>query len=101
MKINHVFLITFVFCLLSCTTSRTVVSDSADLEKYQYASLVDVMDYKGSAALMDMEVHIYDAVESTRLKMMEIEELVNFLQNKKNNYYWFVFLHHRLMKNRL
>ena len=70
MKYKSFFFIAFVFCLMSCTTSRTIVSNSADLKKYQYASLVDVMDYKGSAALMDMEVQIYDAVESTKLKMV-------------------------------
>ena len=71
MKIRILYIIiVVVFCILSCTTSRTVVSESAVVEKYQYASLVNVMGYTGSAELMDMEIQIYDAVASTRLKMI-------------------------------
>ena len=62
-----IFLITF---LVSCTTSKSTVSTSANLSKYQYASMTDVMSYQGSAALMDAEVKIYDALEQSRLKMI-------------------------------
>ncbi len=36
-----------MLCLLmaSCTTSRTTVSQPADLSKYKYATMVDVMSY--------------------------------------------------------
>ncbi len=49
--------------LCSCTTSKSVVSNSADLSKYQYAALSDVMDYSGPPTMMDIEVHIYNALE--------------------------------------
>ncbi len=68
-RYNFLLLITLL-CFVSCTTSQSVVSDSANLDKYKYASLTDVMNYDGSAALMDIEVKIYDALESTRLKMI-------------------------------
>ena len=64
--------------MISCTTSRTVISDTANLGKYKYASLIDVMGYNGSASLMDIEVQIYDAIDGTRLEMIgdrRIEEL--------------------------
>lgn len=64
--------------MISCTTSRTVISDTANLGKYKYASLADVMGYNGSASLMDIEVQIYDAIDGTRLEMIgdrRIEEL--------------------------
>jgi len=70
MKKSSLLLIVFAICLISCTTSKFVVSNSANLEKYKYASLTDIMNYNGSAALMDIEVKIYDALESTRLTMI-------------------------------
>lgn len=85
MKRTLLFLVVVVICLVSCTASRTVVSNSANLEKYKYASLTDVMNYSGSAALMDIEVKVYDALESTRLKMIgdkRINEL-SFEQKKQ------------------
>jgi hypothetical protein len=70
MKKHILLLLITVISLTSCTTSRSVISDSANLDKYKYASLTDVMNYNGSAALMDIEVKVYDALESTRLKMI-------------------------------
>lgn len=56
--------------LVSCTTSKTTISSSVDLSKYDYATLTDVMNYQGSAALMDAEVKIYDAIDKSRLQMI-------------------------------
>lgn len=71
MRFNRIFRFAFscaiLFILVGCTTSRTVVSNSAELNKYKYASLTDVTSYNGSASLMDIEVKIYDAVSETRL----------------------------------
>jgi len=65
---------TLLFLLIlfwaSCTTSKTTISQSADLSKYEYASLTDVMSYQGSAALMDAEIKIYDAIDNSRLQMI-------------------------------
>ena len=65
-----ILILMFCICLVSCTTSKTTISQSADLYKYQYASLTDVMNYQGSAALMDAEVKIYDAIDNSRLQMI-------------------------------
>lgn len=72
-----IFLLAF---LVSCTTSKSTISSSADLSKYQYAVLTDVMNYQGSAAIMDAEVKIYDAIDKSRLQMIgeyRIPELTN------------------------
>ena len=53
-----------------CTTSKSVVSDSANLAKYKYVSLVDVMSYRNSAYVMDAEVKIYDALAKTNLQVV-------------------------------
>lgn len=70
MKKNDILLLLMCACLESCTTSKTRISNSADLSKYKYASLTDVMNYQGSAALMDVEAKIYDAVDNARLQMI-------------------------------
>lgn len=85
MKKVILFLTVIMICFGACTASRSVVSNSANLGKYKYASLTDVMNYGGSAALMDIEVKVYDALESTRLEMIgdkRIDEL-SFEQKKQ------------------
>jgi len=70
MKQVQPLLFLLIFLLASCTTSKTTVSQSADLTKYEYASLTDVMNYQGSAVLMEAEVKIYDAIDNSRLQMI-------------------------------
>jgi len=70
MKQVQSLLFLLILLLVSCTTSKTTISQSADLSKYEYASLTDVMNYQGSAALMDAEVKIYDVIDNSRLKMI-------------------------------
>jgi hypothetical protein len=65
------FLLVLFLCIFtSCTTSRVVVSNSANLARYNYATMTDVMSYGGSAALMDMEVRVYDALSATKLQVI-------------------------------
>jgi hypothetical protein len=47
-----------------------MVSNSANLTGYNYAIITDVISYSGSAALMDMEVKVYDALSATRLQVI-------------------------------
>ncbi len=62
-----VFLIT---ALVSCTTSRSTVSASADLSKYQYASVIDVVSDQSSASMVEAEVKIFDALDASRLQLV-------------------------------
>ncbi len=80
------FLILLILCCIAsaCTTSKSVVSKTADLNKYQYASLTDVMNYQGSANLMDAEVIIFDAIEASRLKMVGDQRINDLTDNQKS-----------------
>ncbi len=69
-KYLHSLCLVFLFILSSCVAGKTVVSDSADLDRYEYAALTDVMNYNGDAALMELEVKIFDVLEKTRLAMV-------------------------------
>lgn len=66
----------FIFCLLSlivmfsCTTSKTVVSQNANLSKYEYASIINNETYHIPAELMEYEIQLFDAVESSRLQLI-------------------------------
>lgn len=71
MKKSIHFILLILCCIVeSCTTSKTTISQSANLAKYKYASLTDVMNYQGAASLMDAEVKIYDAIDNSRLQMI-------------------------------
>ena len=74
-----------MLCLLmaSCTTSRITVSQPADLSKYKYATMVDVMSYHGSAALMDAEIKIYDAIDNSRLRMIGYQAINELTDEQK------------------
>lgn len=65
-----IYLYVLLLTLTSCATGKSVVSNTADLSKYEYATLTDVMNYNGSASLMDLEVKIFDALNATRLTMI-------------------------------
>lgn len=69
-KTANLLMLMLCICVVSCTTSKTTISQSADLSKYRYATITDVMNYQGSAALMDAEVKIYDAIDNSRLEMI-------------------------------
>lgn len=50
--------------LMACTTSKTIISDSANLDKYRYASLT----HNNSSTVMTMQ--IYNAISATRLDII-------------------------------
>lgn len=79
-------LVVFTLCCIAsaCTTSKSVISKSADIEKYRYASLTDVMNYQGSANLMDAEVVIYDAIEASRLIMVGDQRINDLTDYQKS-----------------
>ena len=73
----------FVVGINSCTTSKSFVSNSANLEKYNYATITNVMNYGGSATLMNIEVEIYDALTLTRLKVIGDNEINSLNESQK------------------
>ncbi len=71
MKIIFLFVVCFSLCLSGCgSAKRTMVSNSKNLEGYNYAVITDVTGYGGSAALIDMEAKVYEALSATRLQVI-------------------------------
>lgn len=69
----------------SCTTSKSVVSQNADLSKYRYASVINNDTYHIPAELMEYEIMLFDAVEASRLQLvsdMRIYELTHEQQSQ-------------------
>lgn len=60
-----------VFCLaVSCTTSRTVVSEKVNLAKYEYVSIINNDTYHIPAELMEYEIQLFDAVEASGMRLV-------------------------------
>ena len=60
-----------VLVLSSCsTTDKTIVPKANQLDKYEYASLVQARNSFGTATDIEIEPGVYDAVEATRLQMV-------------------------------
>ncbi len=88
MKKRYKFFLAVVISALlfsSClTTSNYVVSDSANIGKYRFASISEVMGYTGSPVLMDIDVRIYDIVDSSSLSMIGEKEINNLSEEDKD-----------------
>ena len=84
-------IITFLFLIgitaSSCTTSKSVVSQNVDLSKYEYASIINNDTYHIPAQLMEYEIQLFDAVEGSRLKLindMRIKDKLSLTQKALN-----------------
>lgn len=79
-------LLFFISILVSsCTTSKSVVSQNVDLSDYMYASIINNDTYHIPAQLMEYEIQLFDAVESSRLQLvsdLRISELTAAQQSK-------------------
>lgn len=74
-RLKTLILVFSIISLMSCTTSKSVVSKTADIRKYEYVTITDVMGYNGSPSLMDAEIHIYNALEMSGLKVIGDREI--------------------------
>ncbi|MDE6489814.1 MAG: hypothetical protein K2L49_01485 [Muribaculaceae bacterium] len=71
--------------LAACTTSKSTISNNANLSQYEYASIINNETYHIPAELMEYEIQLFDAVESSRLQLISdrrIYELTPQQQNK-------------------
>ena len=85
MKINlktYLIILLSVLALSSCSTDKTMVAKGVDLNKYRYASIVKGQTIHGTETDIEIEPGIYDAIESTRLKMVG-ERRVNDLTTEE------------------
>ena len=72
MKNLKTYLIILLGCLVlsSCSTDKTMIARGVNLNKYEYASIVKGQTLHGTETDIEIEPGIYDAIESTRLKMV-------------------------------
>lgn len=56
--------------LTGCTTSKTTLSSNVRLADYEYASIINNETYHIPAELMEYEIQLFDAVESSRLELI-------------------------------
>lgn len=64
-----IFIMMLVF-LIGCTTSKTTLSNNINLSKYKYASIINNETYHIPAELMEYEIQLFDAVESSRFQLV-------------------------------
>lgn len=82
-RICYVILVVLCQLMVSCAIPRTTISQTADLAKYEYASVNYSENYQGSALMMDAEIKVYDAVENSRLKMVGEQAIGNLTADQK------------------
>lgn len=83
--IKYVFASIVTILSFACTTSKSTVSKNVDLSKYEYASVINNDTYHIPAELMEYEIQLFDAVESSRLQLvsdLRIFELTPQQQSK-------------------
>ena len=77
-KVIVTFLLLIGIVASSCTTSKSVISQKADLSRYEYASIINNDTYHIPTQLMEYDFFFFDAIESSRHKLViyiRIDEL--------------------------
>ena len=73
------------FAFISCSTDKTMIAKGVNLNKYEYASIVKGQTIHGTETDIEIAPGIYDAIESTRLKMIgdhRVNELAEVQKEK-------------------
>lgn len=68
--IHKILILLSVVALTACTTSKSTISNSVNLSKYEYASVINNDTYRIPAELMEYEIMLYDAVENSHLQLI-------------------------------
>lgn len=84
MRFNFLFVI-FAALLASCASSRSAVSDGADLSQYKYILVVNAMPphHALQPQVMEQEVELYNALEATGLQFVSDMKLMEMTQQQK------------------
>lgn len=69
-KCIFIFSVFLSMLLASCTVSKSVISQGADLTKYKYVTVIDNDTYRMPPELVQYQIQLYDAVEKSGLKMV-------------------------------
>jgi len=80
---TYLIILLSVFALSSCSTDKTMVAKGVDLKKYEYASIVKGQTLHGTETDIEIEPGIYEAIESTRLKMVGDRRVSDLSDNQK------------------
>ena len=72
-----------ILVLSGCTSSRTVVSKNVDINKYEYASVINNDTYHIPAELMEYEIQLFDAVENSHLKLVSDARIHDLTPSQK------------------
>lgn len=84
-RIRYILSAIALIVLAACTTSKSTISKNVNLAKYEYASIINNDTYHIPAELMEYEIQLFDAVESSGLQLisdLRIFELSPQQQNK-------------------
>ena len=81
---KFIFILFSLLLLCSCTTSKTVVSQGVNLSKYEYASIINNETYHIPAELMEYEIQLFDAVESSRLRLISDRRIYELTPQQQN-----------------
>jgi len=80
---TYLIILLSIIALSSCSTDKTMVAKGVDLKKYEYASIVKGQTLHGTETDIEIEPGIYDAIESTRLKMVGDRRVSDLSDNQK------------------
>ena len=80
---NFLIVLLGALVLCSCSTDKTMIAKGVDLNKYGYASIVKGQTIHGTETDIEIEPGIYDAIESTRLKMVGERRLTDLTGQQK------------------
>ena len=69
--------------LSSCSTDKTMIAKGVNLNKYEYASIVKGQTIHGTETDIEIEPGIYEAIESTRLKMVGERRVNDLTEDQK------------------
>ncbi len=84
-KVLRILLLSIVLLgISSCTTSKSVVSQNADLTKYEYASVVNNDTYRIPVELVEYEIQLFDAIEQSRLKLVSDMRIYELSQTQQS-----------------
>lgn len=72
-----------VMVFSSCSTDKTMIAKGVNLNKYEYASLVQAKNGFGTTTDIEIEPGIYDAIESTRLQMVGDRRIDDLTSDQK------------------
>jgi len=71
--------------LASCTVSKSVVSQGANLTKYKYVAVIDNDTYRMPPELVQYQIQLYDAVEQSGLTMINQYRIDDLTQEEQSS----------------